>query len=115
MAKRRANEVLSSRLRDRDANFDFKALVRSHETSHPPLSLLVSASLFAQTAAPKAPAKPKGPTIPADAQWHDVTTWGVEGRGWGDQERKRWFDRFPRRLRRPSRLPCGASAVTARA
>lgn len=59
------------------------------------LSLFVSASLFAQTAAPKAPAKPKGPTIPADAQWHDVTTWGVEGRGWGDQERKRWFDRLP--------------------
>ncbi|MFC5455109.1 SGNH/GDSL hydrolase family protein [Prosthecobacter fluviatilis] len=62
------------------------------------LALLVSTSLLAQTAPPKAPApatKPKGPTIPADAQWHDVTTWGVEGRGWGDQERKRWFDRFP--------------------
>ena len=61
-------------------------------------AFLVSASLFAQTAAPKAPAqaaKPKAPTVPADAQWHDVTTWGVEGRGWGDQERKRWFDRFP--------------------
>ncbi len=28
-------------------------------------------------------------------QWHDVTEWGVEGRGWGKQERKRWFDRFP--------------------
>ncbi|MDE2681861.1 MAG: SGNH/GDSL hydrolase family protein [Verrucomicrobiota bacterium] len=27
--------------------------------------------------------------------WHDVTKWGVEGRGWGDQERKKWFDRFP--------------------
>lgn len=62
------------------------------------LALLVSTSLLAQTAPPKAPApaaKPKGPAIPADAQWHDVTTWGVEGRGWGDQERKRWFDRFP--------------------
>ena len=62
------------------------------------LALLVSTSLLAQTAAPKAPApaaKPKGPTIPADAQWHDVTSWGVEGRGWGDQERKRWFDRLP--------------------
>jgi lysophospholipase L1-like esterase len=35
------------------------------------------------------------PGIPADAQWHDVTQWGVEGRGWGDQDRKRWFDRFP--------------------
>ena len=28
-------------------------------------------------------------------QWHDVTQWGVEGRGWGDQDRLRWFDRFP--------------------
>ena len=27
--------------------------------------------------------------------WHDVTQWGVEGRAWEDQERKRWFDRFP--------------------
>ncbi len=57
------------------------------------LTLAFSAALFAQTPAP-AP-KPKGPTIPADAQWHDVTTWGVEGRGWGEQERKRWFDRLP--------------------
>lgn len=62
------------------------------------LALFVSTSLLAQTAAPKAPApaaKPKGPTIPADAKWQDVTTWGVEGRGWGDQERLRWFDRLP--------------------
>ncbi len=28
-------------------------------------------------------------------QWHDVTQWGVEGRGWVDQERVKWFDRFP--------------------
>ena len=28
-------------------------------------------------------------------EWRDVTEWGVEGRGWADQERKRWFDRFP--------------------
>ena len=27
--------------------------------------------------------------------WHDVTEWGVEGRILPDQERKRWFDRFP--------------------
>lgn len=68
-------------------------------------ALFASTTLLAQTAAPKpqpaattqpkAPEKPKGPTIPADAQWHDVTKWGVEGRGWGDQERKRWFDRLP--------------------
>ena len=30
-----------------------------------------------------------------ETQWRDVTEWGVEGRGWGDSERKRWFDRFP--------------------
>jgi hypothetical protein len=65
-------------------------------------ALFASTTLLAQTAAPKAPtpapapaAKPKGPTVPADAQWNDVTTWGVEGRGWGDQERMRWFDRLP--------------------
>ena len=28
-------------------------------------------------------------------QWHDVTTWGLEGRAWTDQPRKRYFDRFP--------------------
>ncbi|MEY4939872.1 MAG: hypothetical protein RIQ93_1607 [Verrucomicrobiota bacterium] len=27
--------------------------------------------------------------------WHDVTQWGVEGRGWADAERLRWFDRLP--------------------
>lgn len=27
--------------------------------------------------------------------WHNVTNWGVEGRVWTDQERMRWFDRFP--------------------
>ncbi len=27
--------------------------------------------------------------------WHDVTTWGVEGRILPDQDRQRWFDRFP--------------------
>jgi hypothetical protein len=28
-------------------------------------------------------------------EWHDVTTWGVEGRILPDQERLRWFDRLP--------------------
>jgi hypothetical protein len=27
--------------------------------------------------------------------WHDVTTWGVEGRILPDAQRKRWFDRLP--------------------
>ena len=67
------------------------------------IGCLWSSVAFAQvTVAPKSAAPPATPTaskpapkIPADAQWHDVTTWGVEGRGWGDQERKRWFDRLP--------------------
>ena len=57
------------------------------------LALFTATLASAKTPAP-AP-KPKGPAIPADAQWQDVTTWGVEGRGWEDQERARWFDRFP--------------------
>jgi hypothetical protein len=31
----------------------------------------------------------------ANLDWHDVTTWGVEGRAWPEMERLRWFDRFP--------------------
>lgn len=31
----------------------------------------------------------------SDVAWHDVTTWGVEGRGWETLERKRYFDRLP--------------------
>ena len=45
-------------------------------------------------AAPAAAAKKAGP-IPDDARWHDVTTWGVEGRAWIDEPRRRWFDRLP--------------------
>lgn len=60
------------------------------------LALVLATTVVAQQPAPK-PAPPKAPAggIPADAAWHDVTKWGVEGRGWGDQERKRWFDRLP--------------------
>ena len=67
------------------------------------IGCLWSSVVLAQVTAAPTPAAPTptpaaakaAPTIPADAQWHDVTTWGVEGRGWGDQERKRWFDRLP--------------------
>jgi len=72
------------------------------------LLLALATSVIAQQPAPKPvakpapkpvakPAPPKAPAggIPADVTWHDVTKWGVEGRGWGDQERKRWFDRLP--------------------
>jgi hypothetical protein len=36
-------------------------------------------------------------TKPADSEiaWHDVTTWGLEGRAWPEMERLRWFDRLP--------------------
>jgi hypothetical protein len=66
-------------------------------------ALALSAPLFAQepatkaappappAAAPATPAKPVEPPL----AWHDVTTWGVEGRAFGDMERKRWFDRLP--------------------
>jgi len=70
----------------------------------PRLALLISAlacasASLAQTsvppAAPVAP-KEKAPAAePLQLAWHDVTTWGVEGRAFGDLERKRWFDRFP--------------------
>jgi len=61
------------------------------------LVALAQGTVAPTPAAPTAtPAAAKAaPAIPAEAQWHDVTTWGVEGRGWGDQERKRWFDRLP--------------------
>ncbi len=32
---------------------------------------------------------------PAAIRWYDVTSWGVEGRGWTDEERQRYFDRLP--------------------
>jgi hypothetical protein len=35
------------------------------------------------------------PAAPPNFAWHDVTAWGVEGRLWEDEERLRWFDRFP--------------------
>lgn len=73
--------------------------------------LIAAFGLFCLTAAAQtaAPAKPKAgndvskldPAMgtnkkaAANLDWHDVTKWGVEGRGWGDQERTRWFDRFP--------------------
>jgi hypothetical protein len=40
-------------------------------------------------------------TLPAKAQttvnivWHDPSEWGVEGRGWEQEARKRWYDRLP--------------------
>jgi len=59
-------------------------------------ALLLTAGLgFAQDAAPAQPKaanpRPKEPAM----EWHDITQWGVEGRAFGDMERKRWFDRLP--------------------
>ncbi len=61
--------------------------------------LLLALPLAAQTAPKPAPAPTPPPAAnPADAAdiaWHDVTSWGVEGRMWTDQARARWFDRLP--------------------
>ncbi|EDY20639.1 conserved hypothetical protein-signal peptide and transmembrane prediction [Chthoniobacter flavus Ellin428] len=56
-------------------------------------------ALRAQNPAPSVNAQP-APAHPAATpapklDWYDVTKWGVEGRGWGDLERERWFDRLP--------------------
>ena len=65
--------------------------------------VLASATLAQDPAAKKSPttaptasaaAATKQPVEPPLA-WHDVTTWGVEGRAWPELERKRWFDRLP--------------------
>ncbi len=70
----------------------------------PRLALLISAlacasASLAQTsvppAAPVAPQEKAPAAKPLPLAWHDVTTWGVEGRAFGELERKRWFDRFP--------------------
>ncbi len=70
-----------------------------------PLRLLALASLLAapfalaQTAAPAADttaaATKKKAAVEPKLTWHDVTTWGAEGRAFGDMERKAWFDRLP--------------------
>jgi hypothetical protein len=54
------------------------------------LLCVLTALLIAASTDAAPPAKP----VPALA-WHDVTTWGVEGRAWSDMPRLRWFDRFP--------------------
>ena len=54
--------------------------------------MLVTAAAWAQSPA-TAPAA-KQPVEP-ELEWRDVTTWGVEGRAFGNMERKQWFDRFP--------------------
>jgi hypothetical protein len=71
------------------------------------LAGLLAITATAQVPSPRANPKPvndvskldpaMGPNKDAATavDWHDVTTWGLEGRGWENQERKRWFDRLP--------------------
>lgn len=60
-------------------------------------SLALVATGFAQDTATKktAPAPATKQAVEPPLAWHDVTTWGVEGRAWPEMERKRWFDRLP--------------------
>ncbi len=83
----------------RTATFPLPSL---HSLSHHPstrmnlrllLPCLLAAALHAQTPSTPAPKAPSAP--PADLVWHDVTTWGLEGRGWPDLPRERWFQRLP--------------------
>lgn len=65
-----------------------------------PCLLLVATALHAQSKKPSDtakldPAMGTNKTAAVELLWHDVTQWGVEGRAWGDQDRKRWFDRLP--------------------
>jgi hypothetical protein len=60
--------------------------------------LLAPVAGYAQ--APAAAPRPKSAAaakqvVEPPLAWHDVTTWGAEGRAFGDMERQRWFDRFP--------------------
>jgi hypothetical protein len=64
------------------------------------VGLLCAATVFAQN-----PSKPAdttrldptlaGTTATANLAWHDVESWGVEGRAWTEQTRLRWYDRLP--------------------
>ena len=62
--------------------------------------LFCIATAFAQTAPKPAEATKADPTLagnPATANlaWHDVESWGLEGRAWPEQPRLRWYDRLP--------------------
>lgn len=66
------------------------------------LLLLICPRAFCQESPKKAELDPALATSRDAADgltWHDVTQWGVEGRILPDQERLRWFDRFPSRAK----------------
>ena len=56
-----------------------------------------TAAAFAQNPAPLVtePTTDRKKSSEPALAWHDVTTWGVEGRVFTDMERKSWFDRLP--------------------
>ena len=59
-------------------------------------ALSIGASLFAaESKAPAAKAAAAKQPPEPELAWHDVTTWGVEGRAFAQAERKAWFDRLP--------------------
>jgi hypothetical protein len=67
------------------------------------LPLLLVSSLLSKDPAPAGardtakldPAMGTNAKAAIQLTWHNVEQWGVEGRLWGSQERKRWFDRLP--------------------
>ncbi|MCW0218855.1 MAG: SGNH/GDSL hydrolase family protein [Prosthecobacter sp.] len=62
------------------------------------LLLAITGSLSAQKAPDVSkldPAMGVNKKAEDNLEWHDVTTWGVEGRILPDQKRLRWFDRLP--------------------
>lgn len=61
------------------------------------LTLAFAATGFGQSPASLVAEPPpaKKQTAEPKLTWHDVTTWGVEGRAFVDMPRGQWFDRFP--------------------
>ena len=61
-----------------------------------PVALLAQAHAAKPADVTKAdPSLGAGKAAAANVEWHDVTTWGVEGREFVDAQRLRWFDRLP--------------------
>lgn len=59
---------------------------------------VISSTVVAQEAPPVSkldPAMGVNKAADANLEWHDITSWGVEGRILPEQHRERWFDRFP--------------------
>jgi hypothetical protein len=73
-----------------------KTIMRHLRQLSPLLFFALTSVVFAQ-AVPNARARQAAQDQAAveRLEWHDVTTWGVEGRILPDQERLRWFDRLP--------------------